>query len=110
MSTVQDNDLAQENNSLANPRLSLKHCLLSALHSDCRGGMTAKDKLLAADRSNSGRSKTLGRSLSVYIPSPRTQTSPNRRTCKTPTVKSSRRALLSPGVRGFSRPRSGFFG
>eukprot|EP00903_Cladosiphon_okamuranus_P015539 g14345.t1 len=68
-----------------------------------RGAMNAKDKLLSATKAASGRGQPLGRSLSVYVPSSRSQTTPPHRASKTPTVKPSRRALLSPGVRRFSR-------
>ncbi|CAN0144643.1 unnamed protein product [Scytosiphon promiscuus] len=74
---------------------------------------TAKDKLLANGAKNlsSGRghaATTLGRSLSVYIPSSRSQATPTHRASRTPTIKSSRRALMSPGVRSFTR--GAFFG
>lgn len=65
--------------------------------------MTAKDKLLSIGNARSGRGQPLGRSLSVYVPSSRAQTTPIHRASKTPTVKSTRLALLSPGVRGSSR-------
>lgn len=70
-----------------------------------RDTISAKGRLLSGDNP-----KILGRSHSVYIPSSRTQATPNHRASKTPTVKSSRRALLSPGTKGSSRSRSAFFG
>ncbi|CAM9203543.1 unnamed protein product [Ectocarpus sp. 12 AP-2014] len=74
-----------------------------------RDAGTARDRLLSSDNTAYGRGKTpLARSMSVYIPSSRSQTTPIHRASKTPTVKSSRRALKSPGVRGFTR--GAFFG
>ncbi|CAN0058605.1 unnamed protein product [Pylaiella littoralis] len=74
-----------------------------------RRGSADKDTTTARDRLVSANNpRSLGRSHSVYIPNSRNQTTPTHRASKLPTVKSSRRPLLSPGFKGFSR--SAFFG